>query len=155
MSQNLYAQFTGTPMSSEDIDQLLTSQGYGIISLCNEGKPYSIPVSFGYDGEDVYFPFLVTSPDDTKMDFITDGAITRLLVTEIQGRFDWRSVSIMGPARSIDPEESERESFLDALTDNGWFMRGFERADSLDSIQRWKLEVEDVHGLERKEEPMA
>jgi hypothetical protein len=153
MSQNLYAQFTGVPMAEDDIDELLRTRGYGIIALCADGEPYSIPVSFGYDGESVYVPFLLESGESTKAEFIEDGATARLLVTDIRGRFDWQSVSITGPARSIDPEDEEWDHFLDTLEENAWFMRSFERADSLESIQGWTIEAEDLRGLERKEQP--
>jgi hypothetical protein len=153
MSGNPLAQFSGTPMSRDDIRGLLTSQGYGVLALCRDGEPYSIPVSFGYDDERVYFPFLVDSDDATKTRFIADGAVARLLVTDIRGRFDWRSVAITGPVRSVDPDDDEEWTrFADALEDNAWFMRSFARADSVSSVQGWELEVEELRGLERTEE---
>lgn len=154
MSQNLYAQFSGTPMSRDDIEQLLQSQGYGIVSLCDDGTPYSIPISFGYDGESVYLPFLSESPQSTKADVITEGKTARLLVTDITGRFDWQSVSVTGPVHPVDPEGSEWNDFIETVDDNGWFMSGFERANSVDSFQGWRLEMESVTGLERNEQPV-
>lgn len=141
-------------MDSDDVDRLLESQGYGIISLCADGEPYSIPVSFGYDGEYVYVPFLINEPDATKTRFISDGATARLLVTDVRDRFDWQSVSVTGTARSIDPGGDEWDRFLETLVDNGWFMRGFERADSVDSIQGWRIEIDELQGLERQEQPV-
>jgi hypothetical protein len=152
MSSNPYAQFTGVPMSSEDIDDLLVSQGYGILSLCREGAPYSIPISFGYDGEDVYFGLLEDSPEPTKFEFIDDGATVRLLVTDIHGRFDWRSVAVTGPAEKLASDGDEWEHFIDTLDDNAWFMRGFEQSDAIRSIQGWKLRIDELRGLERTEE---
>ena len=154
MSQNLYAQFSGTPMSRDDIEQLLRSQGYGIVSLCDDGTPYSVPISFGYDGESVYLAFLSEGPQSTKADVIAEGALVRLLATDIRGRFDWQSVAVTGPVHSVDRDSAEFEQFIDVLDDNGWFMRGFERADSLESIQGWRLDPDTVRGLERKEQPI-
>lgn len=154
MSQNLYAQFSGTPMSSEDIDRLLRNQGYGILALCDDGTPYSIPISFGYDGESVYLPFLSEGPQSTKAEIVSERTVARLLVTNITGRFNWRSVSITGPVQSVEPESEEFEQFIQTVDDNGWFMRGFERAESLASFQGWRLEPESVTGLERKEQPV-
>lgn len=152
MSSNPYSQFTGVPMSSRDIDKLLKSRGYGIISLCRDGEPYSIPLSFGYDGERVYFGFIEDSPDPTKMAFIEDGATARLLVTDVRGRFDWRSIAITGTVRSVDEEGERWEHLLDVLDDNAWFMRSFEQSEAVESIQGWELEITDLQGLERKEE---
>jgi uncharacterized protein len=152
MSSNPYAQFTGVPMSSEDIDKLLVSQGYGIVSLCREGEPYSIPISFGYDGEHIYFGFLEDSPNPTKMEYIDEGVTARLLVTDIRGRFDWQSIAITGSVRSLDSESEEWEHFIDTLDDNGWFMRAFEQSNAIESIQGWELQIDELQGIERKEE---
>jgi len=107
MSQNLYAQFSGTPMSREDIERLLKNQGYGIVSLCDGDTPYSVPLSFGYDGEAVYLPFLSESRHSRKAELVSEGTIVRLLVTDINGRFDWQSVSVTGPVRSVDPDDED------------------------------------------------
>lgn len=153
MSQNLYAQFSGTPMAGDDIERLLRTQGYGICSLCDDGTPYSIPISFGYDGESIYLPFLAEGPRSTKAEIVSEGTPARLLVTTITGRFNWRSVSVTGPLRSVDPDTAAFEQFIATLDDNGWFMRGFERADSLESFQGWRLDPAEIRGLERTETP--
>ena len=152
MSQNLYAQFSGTPMSQPAIDRLLEQQGYGILSLCDDGTPYSIPISFGYSGDTVYLAFLSEGPESTKAEITTEGTVARLLVTNIRHRFSWQSVSVTGPVSPVDPNSDEFEQFIRALDDNGWFMSGFERADSLDSFQGWRLDPEEIRGLERTEQ---
>lgn len=152
MSSNPYAHFSGVPMDSDDIDDLLTAQGYGILSLCGDGAPYSIPISFGYDGEDVYFGMLVDSGQPTKMEYIEDGTTVRLLVTEIRGRFDWRSIAITGPVSAIERDTDEWDRCIDSLVDNGWFMRAFERASAIESVEGWKLRTDELRGLERTEQ---
>ena len=152
MSSNLYGQFSGVPMSEIDINELLKSQGYGILSLCRDGEPYSIPISFGFDGERIYFAFLETSQDPTKMAYIEEGATARLLVTDIRGRFDWRSIAVSGPVRSVSSDEETWDDLIDTLDNNGWFTRGFERADDIEAIHGWELSIEELKGLERKEE---
>ena len=154
MSQNLYAQFSGTPMSRDDIDRLLRTQGYGIVSLCDDGDPYSVPLSFGYDGDSVYLPFLSESPESTKAEIVAEGAVVRLLATDIRGRFDWQSVSVTGPVHAVDPDSDEWDQFIATLDDNAWFISGFERADSLASIEGWRLDPDEIRGLERTEQPV-
>lgn len=139
-------------MNSDDVDSLLHAEGYGILSLARDNEPYSIPVSFGYDGESIYLGLLETDPNPTKMEFIEDGATARLLVTNINDRFDWQSIAITGPVRSIEEGTEQWDHLLDTLEDNGWFMRAFERSDSVESIQGWKLEIEELTGVEQKEE---
>ena len=152
MSSNPYAHFSGVPMNSRDIDDLLEAQGYGILSLCRDGDPYSLPISIGYDGEHVYFGLLEDSPNPTKNDYIHDGATARLLVTDIDSRFDWRSIAITGEVRELETGGDEWEHLLETLADNGWFMRGFERSDAVDSIAGWELRIDELQGLEQKEE---
>jgi hypothetical protein len=152
MSSNPYSQFTGVPMREKDIADLLRSQGYGIVSLCRDGEPYSIPISFGYDGEAVYFGFLEDGPEPAKMAYISEGATARLLVTDIRGRFDWRSVAVSGPVHRVDPEGDDWDHLLGTLEDNAWFMRSFEASDAVESIQGWELEIEELEGFERTEE---
>lgn len=152
MSSNPYGHFSGVPMNSADIDELLTSQGYGILSLCRDGDPYSIPISFGYDGDSVFFALLEDSPDPTKLEYIEDGATARLLVTNIGGRFDWQSVAVTGPVRELDGGSDEWDHLMDTLDDNAWFMRSFERSDSVESVRGWELQPAELRGLEQKEE---
>jgi nitroimidazol reductase NimA-like FMN-containing flavoprotein (pyridoxamine 5'-phosphate oxidase superfamily) len=138
-------------MDGEDVEELLTAAGYGVLSLCRDGEPYSLPISFGYDGESVYFVFLQEGPDSEKATYMADGASARLLVTDIRGRFEWQSVAVTGPVRELDAGE-EREHCLDTVEENGWFMRSFERADSLEELHAWELRPEGIKGLERREE---
>ncbi|MEF8784575.1 MAG: pyridoxamine 5'-phosphate oxidase family protein [Haloarculaceae archaeon] len=152
MQSNPYSQFTGVPMSSDDTETLLASEGYGILSLARDDEPYSIPVSFGYDGESVYLGLLEFGSDPKKMEFIADGATARLLVTDISHRFDWRSIAITGTVRSIEKDTEQWEHLLDTLEDNAWFMPAFERSESIESIHGWELEIDELTGLEQTEE---
>lgn len=46
----------GYEMDDEAIDEFLTEQGVGVLSMSTDGTPYGIPLSFGYDGDDrLYF----------------------------------------------------------------------------------------------------
>lgn len=151
MSANPYAQFSGVPMSESDIDDLLISAGYGILSLCGDGEPYSIPLSFGYDGEAIYFALLEDSPNPTKLEVIESGATARLLVTDIRGRFDWQSIAVTGPVRQVETTDVEWDHLIRTLDDNGWFISSFEQSDAIREIYGWKLEIDDCRGIERKE----
>ena len=152
MATNPYAQFTGVPMDRDDIDELLTAQGYGILSLCGDGEPYSVPISFGYDGAHVYFGLIYRGSTSTKRERVVDGATVRLLVTDVRGRFDWQSVAVTGPVRRVQNDEDEWDRLIETLVDNGWFMEAFERSDEVESLDGWRLEPDDIEGLEQKEE---
>lgn len=141
--------FVQTQMDDEEIDRLLDSQGYGIVSLCSGGDPYSVPVSYGYDGEDLYFPFLVTGEDSTKTTYIEDGALARFLVTDVRDLFNWRSVAVTDTVRAIEPETKQWDHFIDVLVEQEWFRPDFEDAAWLESLQGWRLGLSDCQGVER------
>jgi nitroimidazol reductase NimA-like FMN-containing flavoprotein (pyridoxamine 5'-phosphate oxidase superfamily) len=153
MSSNPYAHFSGIPMDSEEIDGLLEGKGFGVLSLCRDGQPYSIPISFGYDGDRIYFGFLEGEAESTKVEYIEDGATARLLVTDIRGRFDWQSIAVTGSVRALSrDDETEWDHFIETLVDNGWFMSAFERSDAIEALHGWELQMDELQGLERKEE---
>jgi hypothetical protein len=139
-------------MDQRDIESLLKGQGHGVVSLCRDGEPYSLPISFGYDGDAVYFGFLEDTPNPTKMEFIGDGATARLLVTDIRDRFEWQSVAVTGTVRAVDSDGDEWDDLVATLDDNAWFMTAFEQSDAIDSLSGWKLQIEELRGIEQKEE---
>ncbi|WP_136716272.1 pyridoxamine 5'-phosphate oxidase family protein [Halorientalis salina] len=151
MTMDTTGQWMGTPMDARTVDDLLEAHGWAVLSLARDDEPYSIPISFGYDSEDVYFVFLEDSPDGRKFEFIDEGASVRLLVTDIGGRFDWQSIAVTGNARRIDHDTDDWTHLMDTLDDNAWFSSDFERADSLEAMHGWRLDVDEVRGLEVKE----
>ena len=152
MTTENYGQWMGTPMDDRDIDRLLTDSGWGVLSLAEGDEPYSIPVSFGYDGDDVFLALIRDSPDNTKFEFIDDGQRARLLVTDIDGRFDWQSIGVTGTARALDRDSGERSHAVEALDDNAWFSTDFERADGIEAITLFRLEIDELRGLEVRED---
>lgn len=39
----------------EEIDEVLVRNGVGVLALIDEGVPYAIPMSFGYQGDEMAF----------------------------------------------------------------------------------------------------
>jgi hypothetical protein len=135
-------------MDEADVDALLASAGWGILSLAAGDEPYSVPISFGYDGTDVYFGFLRTGETNRKSEFAADGQTARLLVTDVRARFDWQSVSVTGPLRAVDWQDDDWETLVDRLDDNPWFSSGFADADAVEGVRGWRLDAERVNGVE-------
>lgn len=148
MPRDPYGQWTGTPMDDADVDTLLQSNGWGVLALADDDEPYSIPISFGYDGEDVYFSFLRTGGASRKSAFIADGKTARLLVTTVRARFDWQSVAVTGTVESIDWNGEDWETLVDLLDGNPWFSSEFEDAEEVEGIRGWRLTPTSVHGVE-------
>lgn len=82
-------------LSADAIDRLLHDHGVGVLSLARGGDTYGFPVSFGYDGDALYFN-LAAAPDSQKIAFIDTTETATLTVFEtdpvqsviIQGRFE-------------------------------------------------------------------
>jgi nitroimidazol reductase NimA-like FMN-containing flavoprotein (pyridoxamine 5'-phosphate oxidase superfamily) len=148
MTIDAYGQWMGTPMEPKEIDTLLDTEGYGILSLAVDNEPYSIPVSFGYDDGVVYFAFIRDSPDNRKFEFIADGKVARLLVTDIRARFDWQSIAVTGPVEAISLADDEWDTLIEALEDNAWFSTDFERSAGVEGVQGWRLAPDEIRGLE-------
>ncbi|MDL0142354.1 pyridoxamine 5'-phosphate oxidase family protein [Halobacterium salinarum] len=55
-----------TELSRTESDTLLFESGVGVLALTDGTEAYSIPESFGYDGETLYFQFVYT-PESKKM----------------------------------------------------------------------------------------
>jgi len=150
MPTDSYGQWMGTPMDSRDIDRLLTDTGWGVLSLGDD--PYSIPVSFGWDGEDASLALIRDSPSNTKFDFVEDGGRARLLVTDVGGRFDWQSIALTGTARQLEQDSEAWDRAIESLDDNAWFSTDFERADGIEAVTVWRLHPEELRGLEVRED---
>jgi hypothetical protein len=136
----------GTELDRETVDELLEEAGYGILALAAGDEPYSIPVSFGYDDEAVYFAFVKDRPSNAKFEFIADGKTARLLVTDINARFDWRSVAVTGPVDAIDLGDEGWSQLVTTLENNPWFSTAFEDADSVEGVRGWRLVPDEVGG---------
>lgn len=148
MTVDPFGQWMGEEMAQEDIEATLNEAGWGVLSLADGDEPYSLPISFGYTGEDLYFAFIRDSPTDTKFRFIEEGKPARLLVTDIQGRFDWESLAVTGPVSPIERGTDEWVDMLDVFEDNAWFSSDFRRAGESVGLQGWRIEPEIVEGVE-------
>lgn len=150
MTNDPYGQWMGSPMDEREIDAVLGSAGWGVITLAEDDEPYSIPVSFGYDGEAVYFVFIRDSPTNAKFEYAEDGKTARLLVTDVQARFDWQSIAVTGKLRSIEPDTADWDDLLTVLDEQAWFSAEFERAAGVDELVGWRLDPAQIRGLEVK-----
>jgi hypothetical protein len=139
-------------MSDDAVDELLRAAEWGTLALADGGEPYSIPISFGYDGTDVYFGLVEEGSTNVKRSFIADGARARLLVTDIKSQFDWRSAAVTGTARPVEPSGDRWETLQGLLGENSWFSTTSERTDATEGetggVHGWWLDPDEVDGRE-------
>lgn len=147
MTVDPFEQWLGDEMTQDEVDDLLNSTGWGILSMAHEDDVYSLPMSFGYTGEEIYFAFIRQSPSDKKFEYISEGQNVQLLVTDVQSRIDWQSVAVSGPVTSIEHGGGEWADLLDSLEDNAWFSSDFRLATMNHGLQGFRLDPDEIHGI--------
>lgn len=95
-----------TQMTAEDVDAFLGTQETGVLSLADDGDPYAVPISFGYNADSRTFYFRLVSTDGSeKRRFLTGTPEARFVVYDDDGTETYRSVVATGRLEEIDPSE--------------------------------------------------
>ena len=139
MTDDPYGHWMGTPMDESDIDDMLLAHDWGTLALATDDVPYSIPMTYGFDGDDVYFGFIDDKPRNEKFSYLGEGKPARLLVMDIEAKFDWRTVAVSGPIRSLSHGSSHWETMLDVLGENTWFASDYDRVRVVEKIHGWRM----------------
>lgn len=91
-------------LSREEIDNVLEGVGYGFLGFARENRPYVLPMSFGYDGDDIYFQM---NSQGRKFDYIDGETAACLSVLGFdQDTGVSRSILIEGELREISEERT-------------------------------------------------
>lgn len=94
-------------MSASEIDDFLSDNETGVLSLARSNEPYAIPISYGYDADSrTFYMRLVSTPDSEKREFLSSSPVTRLVVyNENNAGTRYRSVVAIGDLEAVDPGE--------------------------------------------------
>lgn len=96
-------------MSGEEIARLLGRGWYGHLGCSRDGHPYVVPMSYTYDGGDLYF----LTTEGTKTEFIAANHEVCFQVEEVESPDEWQSVMLTGRAELLtDAAEIEHAMFL-------------------------------------------
>lgn len=144
MNGSHFASVQGIEMDRADAEDLLRTSGVGVLSLARGGEAYGVPISFGYDGERLYFLYVRGSDNSKKHRFSRETARASFLVYEVGDKHDWRSVVVSGPLERVS--EDEWDALLDAVEDNAWFPSLFSEAEPVADFAGWALSVEEITG---------
>lgn len=72
-----------TVLSDGEVNSFLGRHETGVISLGHEGKPYAVPISYGYDSSHRRFYLrLISNPESEKREFLKSTPHARLVVYE-------------------------------------------------------------------------
>jgi len=134
-------------MSEAEIDEFLTDQGVGVLSLARGDEPYGFPVSFGYDGDRCYFLFAGHSEAGRKVRFAEAATEASFLAYEVAADDAWRSVIVRGPLARITHEAWDEARA--ALADNAYRPDLLTEVDERSDPRVWALAVDDATGRSR------
>jgi nitroimidazol reductase NimA-like FMN-containing flavoprotein (pyridoxamine 5'-phosphate oxidase superfamily) len=135
----------GQRMGRAEVDELLETVRFGVLSLARDGRPYGLPLSFGFDGEDqLYFQFIGQSDEGRKLEYAEDAERASFLAYDVVDASEWRSVIVEGAIDRID--QNRWDAAREAMAENAF------RPDLLIEVDReqdprvWQLEIEDWSG---------
>jgi nitroimidazol reductase NimA-like FMN-containing flavoprotein (pyridoxamine 5'-phosphate oxidase superfamily) len=110
-------------LTDEEIDEVLMRNGIGTLALNDDGVPYPIPMSFGYDGEKPIFVMQFGAAGRSRKVSCLDASPTAgFLVYEQVGTgldAEWHSVIMSGDVREI--ETANATEAFSALASNAEF----------------------------------
>jgi nitroimidazol reductase NimA-like FMN-containing flavoprotein (pyridoxamine 5'-phosphate oxidase superfamily) len=127
-------------MTDEAVERMLRTADFGVLSLATDGEAYAVPMSFGYDGEGLYFVFRRPAERSRKVEAVEGTERATFVVAAVTTKHDWASVLVEGPVRPI--EEGEWPSLLDALGEDAWFPSVFSETDPRKGFLGYYLRAE-------------
>ncbi|MFB6117253.1 pyridoxamine 5'-phosphate oxidase family protein [Halosegnis sp.] len=133
-----------TPMSDAEIDRFLREQGTGVLSLADGDDAYAVPVSFGYETGRALFGFYMFGETSRKESYAAATDRACLVVYEVAGRTDWRSVLAAGPLTEVPPESWDKVGA--SISDNAWTPDLSEMGDRRLPVTGYELTIEEATG---------
>lgn len=157
-TEDLEAEEIGMEELSEDgIEAVLEGESLGVLSMCDDGEPYGVPMSFGYHDGDVYFEF-GTVEEGRKFEILDENPLASLNVYALDRSrwgdstanvfptgFAWASVVATGEIEKVEePPEEAVEAIFEARRPapaNPW---GDSMAET--DLTFYRMNVEEIEG---------
>lgn len=131
-------------MTDEEVERMLRAADYGVLSLAADDEAYAIPMSFGYDGEGLYFVFRQPAERSRKLEFIEETGRAAFVVSSVATKHDWASVVVEGPVMSVRDEDWS--VLLETLGEDAWFPSVFSETDPRRDFLGYYLAAERTAG---------
>ncbi|MFP4625192.1 MAG: pyridoxamine 5'-phosphate oxidase family protein [Natronomonas sp.] len=133
-------------MEDDGIRTFLTQQGVGVLGIQDDGVPYLVPLSFGFDGKStLYFVFLLFGTESRKETLIDENRRARFLVHRADSMHEWQSVSCTG---DISPVADEDWDELLETMENAWHSDLFSSARPMRGVEGYRFEIDDWSGIQ-------
>ena len=150
-------------LSAHDLDEdgvreVLESEPFGVLSMCDDGVPYGIPMSFGYHDGDIYFEFGDAGDEGRKFEVLETNPVASLTVYALDRSrwgdstanvlptgFAWASVIVTGRVEKVEnPSDEARDAVFDARRPSPANPWGGSMAET--ELSFYKMDVETVEG---------
>ena len=134
----------GMELDESAIDDVLWAVGVGVLSMSADGVPYGVPLSFGYDGDALYFVFLGASADLRKETYAEQSDGVSFTAVDVGPDGAWRSVIVAGPLDRITP--NEWDAAREAMIDNAYQSELLAEHELRENPNVWALDIEERSG---------
>lgn len=134
----------GMELDDSEIDGMLLETGVGILSMSADGVPYGVPLSFGYDGDALYFVFLGATAELRKETYAEQSDTASFTAIDIGPDGAWRSVIVSGSLERIDP--GEWDAAREAMLDNAYQSDLLAEHELRENPNVWALDVRERSG---------
>ncbi len=144
--------------SHDEIDAIIRAADVCRLALARDNEPYLVPVSFGYDGESVFFH---TAPNGRKIEFIeandrvcfefeTGVALVRDPDDACAWTFTFRSVIGYGTVRELVSTEQKNHALNQIMLH--YSGREWDIPDHRTAATRaWRIDIESLTGKRSEE----
>lgn len=146
----------GDRMSEEEMVAFLQSHGHGVLSLPDDDDVYSIPVSFGYAGdEDVVYLYLNRfGEDSTKLELLQQTDRASIVAYDVESSEKWRSVSLTGEFRDLGGAASRtsttdlanKQYVRQVMEENAWFPEFADDAEEINESRVFLFVIDEMTG---------
>ncbi|POG55621.1 pyridoxamine 5'-phosphate oxidase family protein [Haloferax marisrubri] len=135
----------GRELSDETIAEVLRARGHGVLSAAVDGDVVARPMSFGVDGDDLYFQ-LAAPPESNASRFAESDGPVELVVSAVESVDDWHSVVVRGRLVPVGADEETRA--FRALADNAVLPQNALGVGECREFRLARLAVESATGRE-------
>ncbi|USZ69317.1 pyridoxamine 5'-phosphate oxidase family protein [Halorussus salilacus] len=131
-------------MDADEVNAFLRGQGWGCLTMARDSVAYSIPVSFGYDGDSTFYFQLQTDEGCEKLPYLDATTTATLVVPEVRPP-EWTSVMVRGPLEVLT-DDGITEA-LAVIGDNAWFpLAPWSDGQAPTHLSLYALEAEELTG---------
>jgi len=118
-------------MAPAEMHALLQRESFGHLGCARGGRPYVVPMHYGYDGKELFF----FTTQGMKTQFIDANPQVCLQVEEITDSTHWRSVMVIGKAEQITRNEKMQHA-MKLITERNPSLTPAISATELDTLGR-------------------